>query len=286
MTASGHQRNANADSAEKDKNASQKTETLGVLLVHGIGSQQRGDTLVHCTTALHSWIRDWLWNGDWHEKRPTVDLVDASIAEAGPDHPAQARIVFRRGNDTNEISWLIAESCWFETYRRPGFYEFLSWALWVLPISVIVHFVPSYRRLGRAFRATTEAQELGFLPPSKFFDIKRELGSVAADKEAQEVAKKGLLLPYWAKFAVRGFGIHIKLTLAAIVGIVVQLMITLVAFLAIVPGFTRHFAGWVQRKISATLGDSFLFVARACPQLADSQVGILMIYGGSADSRG
>src|SRR5262249_37434886 len=28
----------------------------------------------------------------------------------------------------------------------------------------------------------------------------------------------------------------------------------------IVPGFTRHFAGWVQRKISATLGDSFLFV--------------------------
>src|SRR6478609_1065793 len=124
LTASDDQRNADAP---------QETETLGVLLVHGIGSHQRGDTLVRCTTALHSWIRDWLRNGHWHEDRPTVDLVDASIAEAGPDHPAQARIVFRRKNDTKKISWLIAESCWFETYRRPGFYEFLSWALWYFP---------------------------------------------------------------------------------------------------------------------------------------------------------
>jgi hypothetical protein len=264
LTALEDQQNTTADSPEESKNAPQETETLGVLLVHGIGSQQRGDTLVQCTTALHSWIRDWLRNGD-PENRLNVDLVDVSIAEAGPDHPAQARIVFRRGNDTNELSWLIAESCWFETYRRAGFYEFLSWALWVLPVSVIVHFVPALLRFGRAHSAL-DAAKSGSLTPRQFFDLKHALGSVAAEMVAQEVAKKGHLikesdlLPYRAKIAGLGIGIHIKLTLATIVAIVVQLMITLVAFLAIVPGFTRNFAGWVQRKLSATLGDSFLFV--------------------------
>jgi len=264
LTASEGQRRTDVNLPEGSKNAPQETETLGILLVHGIGSQHRADTLVHCTTALHSWIRDWLWNG--HLQAVTVDLVDASIAEAGPDQPAQARIVFRQESDRKQISWLIAESCWFETYRRPRFYEFLGWALWVLPISVLVHFVPSYLRFARAIDALSSA-ERGVLRAQHFSDIKRALGSVAADKVAQELAKRrhlikqSDLLSYYSKATGQAIGILMKLTLATIVALVVQLMLTFVAFLAIVPGFTRHFAGWVQRKVSASLGDSFLFVS-------------------------
>jgi hypothetical protein len=74
--------------------------SLGVLLVHGIGSQRCGDTLVRCTTALHSWIRDWFAFSaqDLFTPKIEVELVDASIAEAQPDHPAHTRLMFRRSS--------------------------------------------------------------------------------------------------------------------------------------------------------------------------------------------
>jgi hypothetical protein len=49
---SAGERTANADSDDE------KAKTLGVLLVHGIGSQRRGDSLVQCVTVLHSWLHD------------------------------------------------------------------------------------------------------------------------------------------------------------------------------------------------------------------------------------
>jgi hypothetical protein len=234
MAASEDQRNTHAGSTEGGENAPQEAKTLGVLLVHGIGSQRRGDTLVHCTTALHSWIRNWL-------EGSRVDLVDVSVAEAGPDHPAQARIIFRDAEHISKVSWLIVESCWFETYRRPGFYEFVRWALWVLPIAIIIHFVPAYRRTWAAYEAASIKQ-----PTAEY-------------KTIQDVVQQIYRDPFWRSQG-RLFGMQIKLALAAQLGIVIQLLLALVAVTAIVPGFTRSFAGWVQRKISATIGDSFLFV--------------------------
>src|SRR5260370_31111043 len=99
-TALEDERGTIARLGEEKNEKPEKTATLGVLLVHGIGSQRRGDTLVHCTTALHNWLRDWCWFKD----PGTVDLVDVSISETAPDQPPQASIIFRRDEEISQSS--------------------------------------------------------------------------------------------------------------------------------------------------------------------------------------
>jgi hypothetical protein len=231
-------------------------ETLGVLLVHGIGGKRRGDTLAQCTTALHAWLRNWLGRR-WYVERP-VELVDVSLAEAGPDHPPQARIRFRQPGASRRTSWLIAESCWFETYHRPGFYEFVRWALWVIPLAMIMHFVPRYRRNWRAFEAIDVAQK-GKLTPYHFLRIQRALGSETANMKLEDVTR-AMLSAYSWKVMGRLMAMQIELIAATAAGIVVQLFLAAVAVVAVIPGITRSFAGWVQKTLSATVGDSFMFV--------------------------
>jgi hypothetical protein len=250
-------RNAHLDKANKSKD--QNAETLGVLLVHGIGSQRRGDTLVHCTTALHSWMRDWRARGR-HDYPLKVDLVDTSVAEAGPDHPAQARIIFRRGNDVSTFSWIIAESCWFDTYRRPDFYEFMRWALLILPIAIIVHFMPRHRRLWRALEAWLSAMSTGRLTEHDYYAIKRQLGPIGADKRPEDLVKARFMSTYGGTLLWQLVVMQIQLTLAGLAGLVVQVLLIAVGVLTILPGITRSVAGWVQRKISGTIGDSYMFV--------------------------
>jgi hypothetical protein len=260
VTASEDERSRNARSGEEEKKVSQEVETLGVLLVHGIGSQGRGDTLVQCTTALHSWMRDWLAQGGY-ENEPTVDLADVSIAEAGPDRPAQAKIIFRRRRELGNVSWLIAESCWFETYRRPSFYEFMRWALWVIPIALLVHFVPSYRRTYNAFDAARRAEKEKIAEISFRLNlpiIQRELGLSATALE--DLKRQDFLARFSTKMMVRLLVLQSELALAGIAGLVVQTLLIVVGVFTIIPGITRSLAGWVQRKISQTLGDSYLFV--------------------------
>jgi hypothetical protein len=275
VTAHEDEQDEHAGTGAGAGSAPASTNTLGVLLVHGIGSQGRGDTLVHCTTALHRWMRAWLHygglkHGDVFKSPFKPDLVDTSIAEAGPDHPAQARIVFRQGTDLSKESWLIAESCWFETYRRPGFYEFMQWALAVMPVAIVVHFAPRYRRIWQEFIAVHEARDLrrkalkagnpGYLSTQAFNVLKRELGQDAAQKTRQELLQGPEIGAIEWSLNCQMLSMLPELAVASIAGVVIQLFLAAVAVLAIVPGVTRSFAGWVQRKLSATAGDSFMFV--------------------------
>lgn len=246
---------------ERDAGGSGPPQTLGVLLVHGIGSQRHGDTLVHCTTALHDWLRRWLAPA-YFDQKLTVDLVDTSVTEAGPDRPAHARIIFRRGNEVSRFSWLLAESCWFGTYFRPGFYEFARWALQVLPVSVVVHFLPRYRSAWTAFNASQLALGTGRrLSERDVAAIRRELGPAVADKKLEDLEQRRFLERLQRTMLGRLLGIQLKVALAAALGLVVQLLLLAVAVLAVVPGITRSLAGWVQKKLSSTLGDSYLFVS-------------------------
>jgi hypothetical protein len=58
------------------------TQTLGVLLVHGIGSQRPGDTLVHVGRSIHRWLCDFL-------KHLDIEVVAATLAGNPllPNHP-------------------------------------------------------------------------------------------------------------------------------------------------------------------------------------------------------
>ena len=47
----------------------EKTYRLGILFVHGMGQQERGDTITQMGDALTEWLRRWLGNGTGSAER-------------------------------------------------------------------------------------------------------------------------------------------------------------------------------------------------------------------------
>jgi Animal haem peroxidase len=94
-------------------------DDLGVLVVHGIGSQKRGDTLQGVGEPIVQSVKDWLGAG-------------AVVAERNPDGPA--RLTVTRDGVTKSV--VIAESWWEETFEPPGWWPFVKWLLWSIPFVV------------------------------------------------------------------------------------------------------------------------------------------------------
>jgi hypothetical protein len=115
---------------------------LGVLLVHGIGDQRRGATLVDFGTPLFDWIK-----ARGAETGATVDISEAVIPSDG-DVPAHATWVLSDGATTR--TWKIAEAWWAESFAVRPYRELAQWSYSVLPWTFGAHFG---RRLWRALSA-------------------------------------------------------------------------------------------------------------------------------------
>ena len=100
---------------------------LGVLLVHGIGVQRRGDTLLDIADPLAQSLTDWL--GDDAVKRE-----DTQLAQAGDGRPAHLRMRIRRGDEVKRV--LVAESWWADVFQPPGWWAFAKWLVWGVPFVI------------------------------------------------------------------------------------------------------------------------------------------------------
>jgi hypothetical protein len=100
---------------------------LGVLLVHGIGGQRRGDTLLDFGEPLTQSLIDWL-------DADTVELHDTELAQASAGQPAHLRITIRRGEQVRRV--LVAESWWAEVFHPPGWWAFARWLVWGVPFVI------------------------------------------------------------------------------------------------------------------------------------------------------
>jgi hypothetical protein len=118
---------------------------LGVLLVHGIGSQQSGETLMRWTDTLLDVIRR-ATDGKVH-----VSVVEARTRGAGRNERAEAIVRFRFQAHVEE--WLIAESWWAQSFIAPSYGELVSWSVRALPWSAALFIAQRYD--SRA-RGTTE----------------------------------------------------------------------------------------------------------------------------------
>ena len=113
------------------------TFDLGVLFVHGIGEQQRGDTLTEAGDVLAEWLRRWLDA----TRGGRLDVLHVALhAPPEPNHDpvrgAHAILRIRQlGGDPAqpERTWLLAESWWADTFRAASFSEFAAWGLGVGP---------------------------------------------------------------------------------------------------------------------------------------------------------
>jgi hypothetical protein len=110
---------------------------LGVLFVHGIGTQPWGEMLVRWGDVLIQTIT-----------RATQRQVDLVIERAGPregdDTAAEARLTIGYGEQSER--WLVREGWWAESFPPPTYRELVSWGLRSLPWAVALHVARRYWR--------------------------------------------------------------------------------------------------------------------------------------------
>lgn len=110
--------------------------SLGVLFVHGIGEQQRGDTLTEMGDALVKWLTRWC------EPQGSVRILGTSLRVPDEGAPSTAHFDLRLmlpasgSNESVPHTWRLEESWWADTFRPSTFSQLAAWVLsigsWVL----------------------------------------------------------------------------------------------------------------------------------------------------------
>jgi hypothetical protein len=113
---------------------------LGILLVHGIGEQSRGDTLTSQGDPVVKWLRGLVSKGGKIEDAK-VDVLESVVRHASTDAIPGAHAVIRitpgaedsANPDADRAHWVVAEAWWAEAFRQATFSELLGWAIFVGP---------------------------------------------------------------------------------------------------------------------------------------------------------
>ncbi|MCA1705019.1 MAG: hypothetical protein LC808_17860, partial [Actinobacteria bacterium] len=104
---------------------SRRRPSVGVLFVHGIGEQRRGDALTAGAEPLLAWVDSWAKGRPAREgsaiidndREPAATVVNAHLQNDPEDAaaPAYAQVLIADGDWDTE--WLLAESCWAEEFH-------------------------------------------------------------------------------------------------------------------------------------------------------------------------
>jgi hypothetical protein len=108
---------------------------LGVLLVHGVGEQQRGDTLTEAGDLLLEWLAR---RAEATGSAAGVDLnlMDVVSRQASRDDIAGAHALIRikpPADSGPPANWVVAESFWADVFRPATFTELAGWGVFIGP---------------------------------------------------------------------------------------------------------------------------------------------------------
>jgi pimeloyl-ACP methyl ester carboxylesterase len=100
---------------------------LGILFVHGIGAQQRGDTLLQFGEPLMQSVQQWLG-------RDALVLSGTDIAPSTSERPAHTYATVTTHDAERRI--FAAESWWAETFHPPHWWPMAAWLIFATPFVV------------------------------------------------------------------------------------------------------------------------------------------------------
>jgi hypothetical protein len=125
---------------------------VGVLLVHGMGEQPEGDTLLAFGEPIVRWLRRWFASSPAHPDQLAIEEVRTSLHPARElrAEPAHAELKVRALDNCGqpvEQRWLMAESWWGGDVQRPPFSKLAFWMLTIGAWVVFSHF-GKHRRFG------------------------------------------------------------------------------------------------------------------------------------------
>jgi hypothetical protein len=121
---------------------------LGILCVHGVGEQRRGQVLTGFGDPLISTLEAWLNRTDRGSIRP----IKGTLAPAaGGFEPAHAVVhVDCKGAPEGTpatASWLLTESWWAGDFEKPPFTKLAGWLLTTGAWAILIHAArPAFRR--------------------------------------------------------------------------------------------------------------------------------------------
>jgi hypothetical protein len=115
-----------------------KDYKLGVLFVHGIGTQPARETLVRWGDVLLNVIaRATATPGK------VIPIVGrASGGDRSGDNPAEVPVDIHCGDQTEK--WLLAEGWWAGSFPAPTYSELVSWCVRAVPWSFALHIAQRY----------------------------------------------------------------------------------------------------------------------------------------------
>jgi len=105
-----------------------KRYDTAILFVHGMGEQQRGDTLTDMGEAVSEWLRRRLVEPS---DAPTIRCATLRSDSQSTAAAAEAEITF--GASEMPIRWLLKESRWADSFRPASFVETMLWGVSVGP---------------------------------------------------------------------------------------------------------------------------------------------------------
>lgn len=228
---------------------------LGILLVHGIGEQPKGDTLVRFGEPIIEWVKRWIGeNGTVDLDRATIQDDEktgqpahfvASVKPLGSASDALLETLNQELEHTGRTSagsvakknlhqetktpdkedfhpapsgWLLAESWWAPHFRRPRFSTFSGWLISRGPWIILTHY-----------------------------------GSKLSDAEK------------WYEKIIQLF----VYLLAIPAALLMQILVAVIAVLAVIPWpRLRNVLSGLLIKLTGTLGDSYVLIESPVQQSA------------------
>lgn len=122
---------------------------LGVLLVHGMGSAEPGDTL----RGVGGPLLDVLGRRPARAAGVQVGNPTAVVLDGDDERPAHVDFdVWPEGRNDAARTWCIAECHWGGTFRPPGYRDVVTWIVLVLPWTVIGYFLTKFEHFTTAPR--------------------------------------------------------------------------------------------------------------------------------------
>jgi len=110
---------------------------LGILLVHGIGTQPAGDTLTRWGDVLVKTIA----HATGGAVNATVERAGKALDGVASDRTA-ARVRLESGGTVEH--WLVSEGWWAESFLAPSYSELVSWSFRALPWALTTHIAQRY----------------------------------------------------------------------------------------------------------------------------------------------
>ncbi len=108
---------------------------LGILLVHGIGEQARGDTLTEVGDHFLEWLRRRVGDST-QTPGGKVELIDVVSRQTSEDRIPAAHAVVRITPPTGvggSKLWVVSEAWWADVFRPATYGELAGWSAFVGP---------------------------------------------------------------------------------------------------------------------------------------------------------